>query len=361
MAEPYISEVKYLGGAGQDFIEVAVDVGTDVSNIEIAAYRANGTVRTVSSLGTKVATVGGKDIYVVDKATSATFLGLGKTGGVALVDDGTVVSFVSFDDNASTITATNGPAAGSTSTDIGEAGNGESLETTDGGASYSTQTSPTKGTIPCFLGGTLIDTEFGERPIETLSVGDQVVTSDRGLQPIRWIGEKKIDGKTASSIDVRPICIKANSFGAGLPHTDLFLSPNHRVLIRDYKCQLLFAETEVLSAVKFLTDRTGIFRDTPKSGFSYYHILFDQHEVLMSNGMATESFHPGQIGLDGFGSETGHEILCLFPELRYSLSSYGQTVRRDLRRFEADVLAGSVLQSSWNARIGSSRLLSPTL
>ena len=146
----YISEVKYLGGASVDFIEVAVTAGTDVSNIQVIVYNASGTVRSTNSLGTLVSTLDGKDVYVIDKTTSATFTGLHIFGGVALVDNGTVDSFISFD-YGSPITATAGPANGLTSTQIGSAGSGSSLETNVDGGSYTLQNSPNSGTIPCFI------------------------------------------------------------------------------------------------------------------------------------------------------------------------------------------------------------------
>ena len=43
-------------------------------------------------------------------------------------------------------------------------------------------------TAPCFTAGTLIETPRGAVAIETLQVGDRVMTLDRGPQPLRWIG-----------------------------------------------------------------------------------------------------------------------------------------------------------------------------
>lgn len=133
MPDPYVSEVKYQGGASLDFVEIAVDAGTDVSSIFVTIYNADGSVQSVNALGTLVGTQFGQDIYVIDIATSGTFDGLHKSSGVALEQDGTLVSFISFD-NGSPITATAGIANASTSTQIGLAGGGKSLETTDGGA-----------------------------------------------------------------------------------------------------------------------------------------------------------------------------------------------------------------------------------
>ena len=44
----------------------------------------------------------------------------------------------------------------------------------------------------CFTRGTLIKTDQAERPIEDLAAGDMVLTTDRGYQPIRWIGSTKV-------------------------------------------------------------------------------------------------------------------------------------------------------------------------
>lgn len=43
--------------------------------------------------------------------------------------------------------------------------------------------------VPCFACGTLIATPDGERPVETLAIGD-LVTTMNGTAPVRWIGRK---------------------------------------------------------------------------------------------------------------------------------------------------------------------------
>ena len=50
---------------------------------------------------------------------------------------------------------------------------------------------------PCFTPGTVIETETGPRLIETLAPGDRVLTRDRGMQPVLWIGRRTMPGTGA--------------------------------------------------------------------------------------------------------------------------------------------------------------------
>lgn len=47
-------------------------------------------------------------------------------------------------------------------------------------------------TVPCFAAGTMIRTPAGDVAIETLRVGELVMTLDGGPQPVRWIGSRKL-------------------------------------------------------------------------------------------------------------------------------------------------------------------------
>lgn len=339
MADPYISEVKYNGGPSQDFIEVAVDAGADVSGMSITIYNADGTVRSTNALGTLVNTMGGKDIYVIDLATSATFDGLHKFGGVALDDGGTVFQFISFGDNAATITATEGAASGMTSTEVGIAGSGLSLETNDNGATYFTQGSPNSGTIPaCFVNGTMILTPSGELAVEDLEIGDLVITKDNGPQKILWVGRRDVAAEEHA--DLQPILIKANTFSKGVPLRDLLVSPFHRLLIDGTNCEVLFGGPELLVPATYLQNNHAIVAQKMSRPFSYHHILFAHHEIIFSNGMASESFDPRQEALDGFSKQSRNEVLALFPELKGGHITFGETVRPVAQLHETALIAG---------------------
>ena len=47
-----------------------------------------------------------------------------------------------------------------------------------------------RATSPCFTPGTLIATDRGQQPVETLRRGDLLVTRDNGLKRIMWVGRR---------------------------------------------------------------------------------------------------------------------------------------------------------------------------
>lgn len=193
----------------------------------------------------------------------------------------------------------------------------------------------TLNSIPCFVAGTLIVTPDGERPVEALRPGDLVMTQDDGAQPLRWVGRRRVEATGAFA----PVRIRAGTFGA---HRDLVVSPQHRVLIRDTLAELLFGEAEVLVAAKDLIDGQAI---TLREGgmVDYVHLLFDRHQVVFSEGLATESFLPGPQTTQSFDLAVIAEICALFPELDpLTGRGYSPAARRTLRAYEARVLLGAV-------------------
>lgn len=193
--------------------------------------------------------------------------------------------------------------------------------------------------IPCFTPGTAIATPRGERLVEELQVGDKIITRDNGIQEIRWLGAKKMDWKAlASNPHLKPILIQKGALGNGLPERDMLVSPNHRVLMSSDKTALYFEEREVLAAAKHLVNNRGI-HEVDTMGTTYLHFMFDQHEVVLSNGAWTESFQPGDYTLKGIGNAQRIEILELFPDLKTAagIDAYA-AARKTLKKHEAQLL-----------------------
>lgn len=171
--------------------------------------------------------------------------------------------------------------------------------------------------FPCFARGTLIETGQGPLPVEELAPGMLVVTRDNGLQPVRWIGSRVLCSKTLdTSPNLRPIRIAAGALGKGLPLRDLIVSPQHRILVRSKIALKMFGTPEVLVAAKQLLQINGIDIADDMPAVEYFHFLFDQHEIVLSEGAETESLYTGPEALKSVGRQAQAEIFALFPELR---------------------------------------------
>ncbi len=185
--------------------------------------------------------------------------------------------------------------------------------------------------VPCFTKGTLIKTPMGERLVETLQPGDLVLTRDHGLRPIRWIGSRTVVGRG------RFAPVKFLGAKQGDTRHSILVSPNHRVLIVGYQAELYFGTNEVLVTAKHLVG-TGAAFEKPCDEVTYIHIMFDQHEIVYSNDLPTESFYAGEIGLNAIEDSSRDELFDLFPELRTMGSPHNQTARRCVKEYEARVL-----------------------
>ena len=58
-----------------------------------------------------------------------------------------------------------------------------------------------------------------------------------------------------------------------------------------------------------------IWQEPTTTSVTYWHIMFDQHEVIYSNGLPTESFCLGETIRDEMDVEARAEIEALFPDL----------------------------------------------
>ncbi|NUB42810.1 Hint domain-containing protein [Fertoebacter nigrum] len=171
--------------------------------------------------------------------------------------------------------------------------------------------------VPCFAAGTLVATPTGPRPVERILVGDLVMTLDHGARPVRWIGKRRLSGNELAAMPaLRPIRIARGALGAGRPLADLLLSPQHRVLVRSRIARRMFDADEVLVAAKQLLGMPGVTQDSGAQSVTYVHLLFDRHELVLSNGAATESLFTGAEAVKTIEPAALAEIFAIFPALR---------------------------------------------
>ena len=89
---------------------------------------------------------------------------------------------------------------------------------------------------------------------------------------------------------LRPFMVRADSFGPGCPVTDTRFSRQHRILLTAR--MVSHAKIDAaggLAPVHTLTSVGGIQEQCPTAGITHFHILTEDHNLLWSNGIATET------------------------------------------------------------------------
>jgi hypothetical protein len=135
----------------------------------------------------------------------------------------------------------------------------------------------------CFLKGTTIRTADGDRKIEDLAAGDLLPTVFRGTQPIQWIGcyrFKKSNPEKAWVKQVRPIRIAQSALAPGMPHTDLYLTQTHAVLI----------DGVLVEAGNLTTGSTISRYDADElDQLEFFHVKLECHDVIYAEGAPCET------------------------------------------------------------------------
>ncbi len=189
------------------------------------------------------------------------------------------------------------------------------------------------GHVACFVAGARIATAQGPIAVEALRPGDQVLTLDHGSQPLRWVAHRQV----ASLGPFAAVSIPAGTFG---DHGALRVSPQHRFLMHGWQAELYCGEAEVLVKAAHLV-RAGLLRqDHSGCPVTYYHLLFDRHEIVNAEGLWSESYLPSPETLASHDIETQAELYALFPELELGPDSYGLPARPEADVRMAWLLAG---------------------
>ncbi|WP_417807601.1 Hint domain-containing protein [Thioclava sp.] len=205
--------------------------------------------------------------------------------------------------------------------DFGNDTDGLSLQRDGDGADTFTSDTPTPAaTNICFANGTWLATPQGDRPISQLRVGDLVLTSDHGEQPIAWLFAKTwTPAEIAASPNLAAVLICKGALGVGMPSRDLRLSQQHRVLVQGIVAKRMFGTDQVLIPAKALLSLPGVMLDQPDTNVTYYHIMLERHEVVFSNGVPSESLFLGDQALHSIPQRALNEICKLLNVSRRNL------------------------------------------
>lgn len=135
----------------------------------------------------------------------------------------------------------------------------------------------------CFLPGTLILTRDGEKAVETLVEGDEIAVIENGstvFRPLKWLGRSHADvAALGFDEDAYPVRIHKSAFGENLPQRDLLVTSEHCVYVDGR-----------FVPVRMLVNGQSISIDRSIQEYDFYHVELEQHGVIVSEGLQTESY-----------------------------------------------------------------------
>ncbi len=135
----------------------------------------------------------------------------------------------------------------------------------------------------CFAAGTRIATPAGERAVETLAAGDSVTVlagGERRERTIGWVGHRRLDLAAHPHPEfAAPVCVEKDAFAEGVPHADVWLSPDHAVFVDGW-----------LIAARQLVNGTTIRQAIGLPAVEYWHVELEEHAVLLAEGLPAESY-----------------------------------------------------------------------
>lgn len=134
---------------------------------------------------------------------------------------------------------------------------------------------------------TRLSTPTGAVAAKDLAIGDLVDTRDAGPQPISNIREAFAAPSERSHF---PICIARGALGFGLPHSDLLIGPQHRILFEHIRVPLMFGTDAVLVRAKSLTvSHAGVAVKRSPIPASYIQISLPEQAIVFAEGLPIET------------------------------------------------------------------------
>jgi len=280
------------GGTASTTISFAVDRAPAVSVATSANYTFSESA-VVLSPSVSVSDPDGDNIASATvQITGGTFTG--DDDVLAATTAGTGIS-QSYNQSSETLTLT-GSASAATYQQVLESVTFDSTnpEPTDNGADpsrtvawsvsdgtlSSTTADETINITPCYCPGTLIKTKLGQKKVEKLKIGDEVMNASGDARPIKWIGRRSYNGRfVMGRKDILPVCIKAGALDDNVPKRDLWISPNHAMFLGG-----------MLIEAKDLLNGVSIVQAKSVESVEYVHIELETHDVVIAEGAFAESY-----------------------------------------------------------------------
>ena len=134
--------------------------------------------------------------------------------------------------------------------------------------------------ISCLLPGTQILCPAGPVAVETLRIGDRIMTAS-GAQRIKWIGRSIHHRRGAHwPAALRPVRIRRSALADNLPNADLLVSKQHSLFLDG----VLIPAGQLINGTTILEDANA-----DQKSLELFNIELETHQVILANGLPVET------------------------------------------------------------------------
>ena len=167
------------------------------------------------------------------------------------------------------------------------------------------------GTSHGLMAGTHVASSLGWRPVEAITVGDNILTFDNAMQPVVEI-RRDVKWRDATSIpEARwPVRIPAGAMGN---RCDLTVFPNQGILVESDAANDPQGDPFAVVPAVALDGSRGIHRVAPQHQVEIVTLYFEQDQVIyVEGGTLAYCPHPGDlVGDDLAQSACFYDVLSL--------------------------------------------------
>jgi len=188
------------------------------------------------------------------------------------------------------------------------------------------------GLHPCFASETPILTPDGYVPIQQLKPGDRVTNLDGQPRNVLWVGGRVVPARGR----FRPIRLNAPYFGL---RADVVVAPEARLMVDGPEVEYLFNSEAVLVEAHDLLHTGFAALETTGETIRYYHVLLDDHDMLVVAGAPMESLFIGDLA--GNPDMLATTILKNYPV--ETVPQHRRLAHRALHDYEAVTLRAALL------------------
>lgn len=133
------------------------------------------------------------------------------------------------------------------------------------------------------VSGTKVATEHGWRAVETVAIGDQVMTFDHGLQKVISIKRAALwHGVGNCPRHLQPMAVPVGALGNEQP---LLLLPEQHVVVESDVAESVFGDPFAVIPALALEGYRGITRMAPHAKVEVVQLVFAESQVVYANGM----------------------------------------------------------------------------